>query len=103
MCALQAVLAVTLCALPKEFTGIFSETPEKVVKNWHLFICVASGLWGGLIIGLITEYYTSNRFQPVKVILFPGFISDSISVTAPLLQHSKLSEQHPPKLDAQID
>lgn len=32
-----------------------------------MFFCVACGLWGGLIIGLVTEYYTSNRYQPVQV------------------------------------
>ena len=31
-----------------------------------MFFCVAVGLWGGLIIGLVTEYFTSNRFQPVQ-------------------------------------
>ena len=63
----QAVLAVSLCALPKEFSGIFTEDPDRLVKNWHMFFCVAVGLWGGLIIGLVTEYYTSNRYQPVQV------------------------------------
>lgn len=38
-----------------------------MVKNWHLFFCVACGLWGGLIIGIATEYFTSNRYQPVQV------------------------------------
>lgn len=66
-CCMQAVLAVSLCALPKEFSGIFTEEKDRVVKNWHLFFCVCTGLWGGLIIGLVTEYYTSNAFQPVKV------------------------------------
>jgi inorganic pyrophosphatase len=37
------------------------------VKNWHLFVCVASGLWGGLAIGLQTEFFTSNRYKPVQV------------------------------------
>jgi inorganic pyrophosphatase len=30
------------------------------------FVCVSCGVVGGLIIGLITEYYTSNTFLPVK-------------------------------------
>lgn len=30
------------------------------------FTCVAIGLWAGLLIGLFTEYYTSNRFTPVQ-------------------------------------
>ncbi len=33
----------------------------------YLFITVATGLWGGLLIGLQTEYFTSNRYQPVQV------------------------------------
>lgn len=61
------MFAVSYYALPHEFTGIFGNDPERVVKNWHLFIAVAAGLWGGLLIGISTEYYTSNRYQPVKV------------------------------------
>jgi inorganic pyrophosphatase len=30
-----------------------------------IWICVASGLWSGLFIGLATEYYTSNYHPPV--------------------------------------
>lgn len=33
----------------------------QTVKNWHMFVAVTCGLWGGLLIGLQTEYYTSNR------------------------------------------
>ena len=29
----------------------------------HLFLCVAVGLWAGLIIGFVTEYYTSNAYR----------------------------------------
>ncbi len=36
------------------------------VKNWHIFICVAIGLWSGLIIGYITEYFTSFAYSPVR-------------------------------------
>lgn len=32
-----------------------------------MFVTVAVGLWGGLLIGLQTEYFTSNRYQPVQV------------------------------------
>ena len=59
-------LLVSLTALPSEFTGLFVDDPERAVKNWHIFFCVAAGLWGGLVIGLVTEYYTSNRFSPVQ-------------------------------------
>ena len=30
------------------------------------FFCVAFGLWGGCIIGFVTEYYTSFSYDPVK-------------------------------------
>lgn len=44
-----------------EFAGsIYNAT------RWELYACVLSGLWSGLLIGFITEYYTSNRFQPVQ-------------------------------------
>ncbi|KAG5523283.1 hypothetical protein RHGRI_035188 [Rhododendron griersonianum] len=32
----------------------------------QLFLCVSVGLWAGLIIGFVTEYYTSNAFSPVQ-------------------------------------
>lgn len=67
LAAAQAVFVISWFGLPKEFTGIFSSDPLRVVKNWYLFICVAVGLWGGLIIGIATEYFTSNRYQPVQV------------------------------------
>lgn len=30
------------------------------------FVCVVSGTVGGLIIGLVTEYYTSFSYAPVR-------------------------------------
>ena len=66
-------LAVALTALPEKFElAVPSHVPgqefdTKVVKNWYLFCCVAAGLWGGLAIGLQTEYFTSNRYKPVQV------------------------------------
>jgi len=38
----------------------------KTAHNWSVFICLASGLWAGLAIGYITEYFTSNQNQPVR-------------------------------------
>jgi hypothetical protein len=32
----------------------------------HRWICVACGLFTGLAIGLVTEYYTSNSYKPVQ-------------------------------------
>ncbi|TVU17487.1 hypothetical protein EJB05_33525, partial [Eragrostis curvula] len=59
------VAGVTFLALPKEFT-LFDFGHVKVVKNWHMFICVDAGLWAVLVIGYITEYFTSNAYGPVR-------------------------------------
>lgn len=63
----QVVFLISYYALPHKFEGIFFADPTRVSKNWHLAVAVISGLWGGLIIGVSTEYYTSNRYQPTKV------------------------------------
>ncbi|CAI0389008.1 unnamed protein product [Linum tenue] len=36
------------------------------INHEQLFLCVAVGLWAGLIIGFVTEYYTSNAYSPVQ-------------------------------------
>merc|ERR1719169_374931 len=38
------------------------------VKWWYCAISINLGLWSGLIIGFITEYYTSHSYQPVREI-----------------------------------
>jgi Na+/H+-translocating membrane pyrophosphatase len=47
--------------LPEEF--IISET--LTVSPVYAYLCTLSGLISGLIIGLVTEFYTSNQFAPV--------------------------------------
>lgn len=42
-----------------EFAGL-STTPI------HAFLCICFGLWGGCLIGFITEYYTSHSFRPTR-------------------------------------
>jgi len=37
---------------------------EHAVKPWYIFVCLACGLWSGLFIGMITNYYTSNAYEP---------------------------------------
>ncbi|KAG5180782.1 inorganic pyrophosphatase [Tribonema minus] len=51
--------------LPAEFvisgvSGVVTSTP------YSAFVCVSSGAVGGLVIGLITEYYTSHSYAPVR-------------------------------------
>ncbi|KAK6126916.1 hypothetical protein DH2020_039346 [Rehmannia glutinosa] len=55
------IAIVSWIALPSSFT-IFNFGVQKEVKSWQLFLCVAVGLWAGLIIGFVTEYYTSNAY-----------------------------------------
>ncbi|CAH1442624.1 unnamed protein product [Lactuca virosa] len=59
------IAIVSFIALPTSFT-IFNFGAQKVVHNWQLFLCVCVGLWAGLIIGFVTEYYTSNAYSPVQ-------------------------------------
>lgn len=59
------IAVVSFVGLPSTFT-IYNFGTLKEVKNWHLFFCVAVGLWAGLVIGYTTEYYTSNAYSPVQ-------------------------------------
>mmetsp|Transcript_96962 Transcript_96962/g.283410 ORF Transcript_96962/g.283410 Transcript_96962/m.283410 type:complete len:720 (+) Transcript_96962:97-2256(+) len=38
------------------------------VKWWYCAVSIMLGLWSGLIIGYITEYYTSHSYTPVREI-----------------------------------
>jgi inorganic pyrophosphatase len=62
---MTALIIPLLYVLPEmskiEFAGTIYET-----TRWHIFSCVACGLWSGLAIGFITEYYTSNQYGPVQ-------------------------------------
>lgn len=79
-----STLAMTICVyplcrifMPQEFylggrtfavacvDGVVS---SKCVTNGPhaAFACIAAGLWGGLIIGFVTEYYTSHSYAPVR-------------------------------------
>jgi len=39
---------------------------KKEVQWWYCALSITLGLWSGLIIGLVTEYYTSYSYNPVK-------------------------------------
>ena len=58
-----AILVVAFFTLPEEFT--FHGTGH-VVTRIHAYSCCLCGLLSGFLIGLVTEYYTSNEFQPVQ-------------------------------------
>jgi len=61
----------TLLMTPALFILCYLAFPTKFAvstvtdcTNVKIFWCVAMGLWSGLIIGLVTEYYTSNAQPP---------------------------------------
>merc|ERR550514_1850221 len=39
-----------------------------MVKWWYCAVSILFGLWSGLIIGFVTEYYTSHSYPPVREI-----------------------------------
>uniref|UniRef100_A0A452Y2P2 H(+)-exporting diphosphatase n=1 Tax=Aegilops tauschii subsp. strangulata TaxID=200361 RepID=A0A452Y2P2_AEGTS len=61
------IAIVSFLVLPHSFT-LFDFGRRKLVKNWYLFICVSAGLWAGLVIGYVTEYFTSNAYRPVQAV-----------------------------------
>ena len=52
---------VTMWALPEKFniTG-------EIYSNMDVFLCYLTGSVAGLLVGLLTEYYTSHDFKPVQ-------------------------------------
>merc|ERR1711990_265911 len=60
-------VVVPVFILPEEFT--FEGGAEKIpltMHRWTAYGCVMFGLWSGMIIGFITEYYTNNAYAPTK-------------------------------------
>jgi inorganic pyrophosphatase len=65
-----ALFLVSQWALPDEFSFHLDKNGEDTevitgVQYYHAYACVASGLWSGLIIGVVTEYFTSHSYTPV--------------------------------------
>lgn len=62
---MTAAVIPVLYVLPESFHfNVFGQAVT--TTRWQAFGCVALGLWSGLIIGFITEYYTSNAYSPVQ-------------------------------------
>ena len=39
---------------------------QSEIMWYEVFFCLAAGLWSGLSVGYITEYYTSSSYKPVQ-------------------------------------
>ena len=55
------MLFVTLWALPESF-----EINDEIYTNLDVYFCYLTGTVAGLLVGLLTEYYTSHDFKPVR-------------------------------------
>jgi len=56
------VFVLAYICLPASFTV----SGKDGVTWWEISCCLLAGLWSGLIIGFITEYYTSHSYKPVR-------------------------------------
>jgi len=54
----------TLWVLPADIFTIPSGDGNLEVTRWTCYGCIMFGLWSGMIIGFVTEYYTSNAYGP---------------------------------------
>jgi len=66
---MTAAVIPTLYFLPEKFDfirvdsrGIVHDKIE--CGRWIAYACVCFGLWSGMIIGFVTEYYTNNAYSP---------------------------------------
>ena len=63
---LAALYYPTMKFIPTDFK--LSAESAFIYHNTGVFIALAAGLISGLLIGLITEYFTSHRYNPVREI-----------------------------------
>jgi len=64
---MTATVIPSLYALPETFSfDRAGDQGDLVVSRWTAFGCVMFGLWSGMAIGFITEYYTSNNQTPTQ-------------------------------------
>ena len=63
---LSGLLIPTIYMLPETGLGLEFAGDSYNTTRWEAYGCILLGLWSGLFIGLITEYYTSNENQPVR-------------------------------------
>merc|ERR1711971_447886 len=52
--------------LPEEGIAITFAGVLYNASQWECYLCIILGLWSGLFIGLITEYYTSKENRPTQ-------------------------------------
>jgi inorganic pyrophosphatase len=63
---MTACVIPTIYTLPEKFTFKTNSGVDLEVTRWTAYVCIICGLWSGMVIGFITEYFTSNAYDPVK-------------------------------------
>ena len=56
-------LVLCIFSLPSEWQ---KAEGDDIVKRWYVFICIMAGLLSGFLIGISTNYYTSDKHSPVR-------------------------------------
>ena len=62
---MSAMIIPAIYMLPEDL-GITFAGKEYHTTRWEAYTCIILGLWSGLFIGLITEYYTSKENRPTQ-------------------------------------
>lgn len=66
---IPTIIAIGVLTLPKEFTFVTGYGHAKAsisTTSWKVVICALFGLISGLIIGYVTDYFTSHAHQPTR-------------------------------------
>jgi H+-translocating diphosphatase len=65
---LMTIVTIPIVLLLPDQIHFFNVFGQQVIicTPWKAFGCVCLGLWSGLIIGYVTEIYTSNAYSPVQ-------------------------------------
>lgn len=60
------IMSVTFLPSQWTVTSVDTGLPSKTIQWWYCYVSTAFGLVSGLLIGLSTDYYTSNAHYPVQ-------------------------------------
>lgn len=62
------IIVLAIYGLPADFTFVTGDVNPIIVHshNWGVMTCALVGLYAGLTIGYLTDYYTSNAHEPCQ-------------------------------------
>lgn len=65
MTAVAAIVCYLVLPSVFHMDIVYLMYPNRDIYWWHALLSICTGLWSGLLIGLVTDYYTSNAHTPV--------------------------------------